>query len=254
MNNVDNTKIDVVVATKNELPDWWVKKNLSRVPTNKLIIERSKPLAIARMRAIQKVTTEWFVFIDDDALLGENWWPMIKKHIAEDVGAIEGRSYNVYDNPCINKALNDVKKTQGTIKLRRGERGTTICTLLRRDVVQDWKPSRKDLSAFEDYELTQHVLKKGYSWLSVDSDAWHLRKTLLPFPKNIKWNMVGVLKLQLSPRRFLLENMYYMLSDLLSGIFLKQKAEHNIRLSLYRCYCSFWQILFLLYEGFKQPF
>ena len=51
MNTVDNTKIDVVVATKNELPNWWIKKNLSRVPTNNLIIERSKPLAMARMRA-----------------------------------------------------------------------------------------------------------------------------------------------------------------------------------------------------------
>ena len=101
---------------------------------------------------------------------------MIKKQIAEDVGAIEGRTYIINDKPSINKAFNDHQKAKGSTELRRGDRGFLMCTLLRTKVVKDWKPSRNDLSTFEDYELTQHVLKKGYSWLVVDSDALHLRK------------------------------------------------------------------------------
>ena len=63
-------KVDVVCVTKNKLPNWWMK-NLELVPVNNLIIERSKPLGQARMKAIQKVTTDWFLFIDVFFVVGK---------------------------------------------------------------------------------------------------------------------------------------------------------------------------------------
>ena len=247
-------KIDVVVVTKNTLPDWWMEKNLARLPVNKLIIERSKPLALARMRGIQKVTTEWFAFIDDDVLLGKNWWNMIKRHIAKDVGAIDGRDYFVNYKPNLNKVINNYRKHVGDTEIQLGGRGCTVCTLMRTDVVKDWKPSRDDLSAFEDYELTQHVIKKGYRWLDVDSDALHLSWTLTHIPKQVHWVIIGIFKLQLSPCRMMLGMIRNTIVVLLRGCSPIQNDAHNIRLSMYKCYYNFWIILSLFYEGFKHPF
>ncbi len=46
-------------------------------------------------------------------------------------------------------------------------RGFTFSTLVRKDIVVDWKP-HPNLGAFEDYSLTQHIINKGYLWVLVD--------------------------------------------------------------------------------------
>ena len=83
-------KIDVCLVTKNNITNV---NGLEHVSVNKLIIETSKPLGLARMRAIHKVTTPIFGFIDDDVELDENWFETLLPHIKDpDVGAVQGLS------------------------------------------------------------------------------------------------------------------------------------------------------------------
>jgi len=179
-------KIDVCIVTKGRASNV---PNLRRnVPVNKVIVEGSTPLAFARMRAIQKVETEWFVFIDEDVWLTETWFDAIRSFIGEDVGAVQGIGYVTGLGEKWDEDLNAYRVSTHIRELRLGERGHTHNTLIRTKLVKDWKPSRKDLSAWEDYEITQHILKKGYKWLVVPAKAYHT-KSWRNVWKNAVWSM-----------------------------------------------------------------
>ena len=67
--------VDVCIVTKNpEKVLGLIEKLRKSSFVNKIIIETSIPLGLARMRAIRKVSTEWFLFLDDDIII-----PNIKK-------------------------------------------------------------------------------------------------------------------------------------------------------------------------------
>jgi len=55
-----------------------------------------------------------------------------------------------------------------SIKERMFTHNTVICT----DVVSDWKPDF-DISAYEDYDLTQHIIKKDKGCMSVPLFVYH---------------------------------------------------------------------------------
>ncbi len=183
-------KIDVCIVTKNNINTI---SGMNHIPLNKLIIERTKPLGLARMRAIQKVSTEWFAFIDDDVAILPNWFESLAKFIDKDIGAIQGimREYGLGDNLDKELLLFNIRNNKKKRALNIGERGFTHNTLIRTDLVKDWKPSREDLSAFEDYELTQHVLKKGFNWLIIPNfNALHY-KTLRELWTGTIWGIKG---------------------------------------------------------------
>lgn len=165
--------IDVCVVTKTgQVPPEIIKY----IPVSQLIIETSKPLGMARARAISKVETEWFAFIDDDVHVGPRWFSQIASHIHADVGAICGRMKEKGMGELWDKAVNDhISKTNKPIvHLTPGQRGYTHNTLMRTELLKDWQPSVKTLSAYEDYEITQHVLGKAHRWLWIPNvDAWH---------------------------------------------------------------------------------
>ncbi|MDH5439027.1 MAG: glycosyltransferase, partial [Candidatus Bathyarchaeota archaeon] len=150
----------------------------------------SKPLALARMRAIQKVTTEWFAFVDDDVQIGPDWYKQVSAYITPGVGAVCGRMTERGLGSSWDKAVNEqIRRIRQVTELRRGERGYTHNTLLRTDLVRDWRPSRDDLEAYEDYEITQHILSKGFRWLVVPNvDAWH-EKTWMRVWHNVIWGV-----------------------------------------------------------------
>jgi hypothetical protein len=67
----------------------------------------------------------------------------------------------------IEKFLN---KPRGTRVRKLGKRGIEICaSLCKTEAFRGWK-SPADLSAYEDYVLTQFVISRGYAWIKVDSD------------------------------------------------------------------------------------
>ena len=180
--------IDVCLVTKRSVN---TVKGLKYIPLNKLIIEKSKPLGLARMRAIQKVSTEWFAFIDDDVSILPKWFESLSKFIDEDVGAIQGIMRNYGFGGDLDKELFlwELKNNKKIKSLKIGERGFTHNTLIRTDLVRDWKPSRKDLSAFEDYELTQHILNKGFKWLIIPNFRALHYKTLLEVWTKAVWGI-----------------------------------------------------------------
>lgn len=189
-------KLDVVCCTKlDELPSWWYK-NLERIPVNKLVVERSSPLAWARMRAIQRVETEWFAFMDDDVLVGPTWFDEITSHIDADVGAVCGREQLRGYGEKWDEALNRYRRARGTVELKPGERGLTLDTVIRTDLVRDWKPSRRDLSSYEDYEITQHILAKGYRYIWVNVPVDHYSWNWRTLPWKTRWSASGLMKLR----------------------------------------------------------
>ena len=168
--------IDVCVVTKNGI----LPKGLENIPYKNLIINTSVPLGRARMLAIQDVTLEFFAFIDDDMEIEKGWLeellPLFKN---PKIGAVSGiceyRGLGAKYDEAVNKYRRHRKY------LKRGERGYTHNVIFRTEVVKDWRPSHKELSVYEDYELTQHVLKKGYLWLDTPAKSIH----------HVSWTHVG---------------------------------------------------------------
>jgi len=179
-------RIDVCILTLTEPKNRLnIMKN---VPINNLIIEKSKPLAMARMRAIHEVKTEWFAFVDDDVLLTKTWFKTISSLIEENVGAIEGDLYEKGLGKKWDKTINGYLRTRVLKERRLGDRGLTINTLIRTSLLLDWKPSRDDLSAWEDFEICQHILRKGYKWLVVPVEAYHLKSWKKAWSSEV-WSM-----------------------------------------------------------------
>jgi len=179
-------KIDVCLVTKNNVKTI---KGLENIPINKLIIENSKPLGLARMRAIRKVTTDWFAFIDDDVVILPEWFGSLVKFIDDDVGAVQGvlRTWGLGKNVDQRIYLWMLENNKRAKSLNLGERGFTHNTLIRTSFVKDWNPTQEAHYALEDYELTQHILKKGYKWLVIPNFYALHQKTWLGVWRNAVW-------------------------------------------------------------------
>ena len=109
-------KVDVVMLTKNSehLLSKCLESIYRNVPVNRLVVvdafSTDRTTAIldefskqhgnvkiitdkssrgeARQRGIQEVETEWFMFVDSDVILCEDWFRKASIHIRKDVGAI----------------------------------------------------------------------------------------------------------------------------------------------------------------------
>lgn len=178
-------KIDVCLVTKNDVQNI---PGLDYIPLNNLIIETSTPLALARKRAIQKVSTSWFAFIDDDVKIDEEWFKTLANHTEDPLmGAIQGILCVEGLGEEWDKALNKSGKKPRSLK--PGERGFTHNTLIRTELVKDWDPP-PHLSAWEDYSLTQHILGKGYQWQTIPVKACH-EKSWRGVWENAIWGVEG---------------------------------------------------------------
>lgn len=177
--------IDVCLVTKNDVKTI---KGLEYIPFNKLIIEKSIPLGLARKISIQKVTTGWFAFIDDDVKIDEGWFKTLSGYMEDPkIGAIQGMLDITGLGEEWDKALNKSNKKIRFLKL--GERGFTHNTLIKTELVKDWDPP-SDISAWEDYLLTQHILKKGYKWIIIPTQSKH-EKTWNGIRKKAIWGIKG---------------------------------------------------------------
>jgi glycosyltransferase involved in cell wall biosynthesis len=186
-------KIDVCIVTRSaEAVNHIVKKFKNSDFVNKIIIETSKPLGLARMKAISKVSTEWFAFIDDDIVIqdADKWITDVTSYITPEVGALEGTDLVVGLGKKWDSAINRYRMslTKTPVKLDNGKwaRGYTTNTLIRTAIVKDWKPSDESLEAFEDLELTKHIQEQGYDWLKVPVVVFHV-KTWRGLYKNALW-------------------------------------------------------------------
>jgi glycosyltransferase involved in cell wall biosynthesis len=178
--------IDVVMLTKNSehLLEKCLGSLYQNVPINRLIIidgfstdrtlkileefhQKHKNVTVlsdegtrarARVKGIQQVTTEWFMFADSDILLSKDWFQKAKEDIQSDVGAVWGVNIDVLPYVKDKRILS----LQTVVAKKSYElRGGTHDTLIRRDLVSDIKIPEQ-LHTYEDAYIMNHIRGKGY--------------------------------------------------------------------------------------------
>jgi glycosyltransferase involved in cell wall biosynthesis len=117
----------------------------------KIICERTS-LAEARQILIEEVRTEWFLFLDDDAIVSPEYISKLTDSVAPLTGAVQGR-----------KSANSRSNADWTH--RRSIRGGTHATLIRHAAVAgiEFPP---DLNVLEDEYLRRYVEnERSYLWI-----------------------------------------------------------------------------------------
>jgi glycosyltransferase involved in cell wall biosynthesis len=178
--------IDVVVLTKNSehLLDKCLAAVYENVPVKNLIVvdgfstDRTLKIinetrekhgnvkvlkvngsrARAREKGIRQVSTDWFMFVDSDVILGRDWLRKAEKNVTNDVGAIWGVNIDLIPNMKDKRIL----KLQSIIARQCfGLRGGMHDTLIRREAVEGIKIPEQ-LHAYEDAYIINWIKKKGY--------------------------------------------------------------------------------------------
>jgi GT2 family glycosyltransferase len=160
-------KIDVCVVSR----DGSLPKGLNYVPINNLIVETCSPVGEARRKCISKVVTSIFAFIDDDIIIDKDWFDILCYYIKKDgVGAVWGTT--------IGKGYGWFSKYSydpiPLKKLKLGDRFNTSNCLIRTDIVKDWIPTI-GVNCYEDLDLGNYIMRKGYVVLFVPSNAIHFK-------------------------------------------------------------------------------
>lgn len=185
-------KVDVILLTKNSNKPYFklvLDQLYKTIPVNRLIVvdggstdgtlkvvskyprvviinDSHGNRATAREKGIKEVETDWFLFLDDDVILCNNWFKYAMRYMRKNVGAIQGIDIPVERNVArdyyftIARLRKRFKKRQ----LPSFERGFTGDTLIRTEVVKDIKIP-KCLHFYEDYFIKRYVEKKGYRWV-----------------------------------------------------------------------------------------
>jgi glycosyltransferase involved in cell wall biosynthesis len=180
--------VDVVIITKNSehMLSECLKSVYKNVPVNRLIVvdgdSTDRTLAIvhkfqkkhgnilvlqdrgtratARQKGIDQVKTEWFMFVDSDAVLCKDWFKKAEKHLGQDVGAVWGiEVWSTIQNPVLLKTFLWI--TRKIFDLRGG----THDTLIRTDLVKDIEIP-KFLHVFEDAYIKDWITQKGYKLIA----------------------------------------------------------------------------------------
>ena len=181
-------RVDVVIITKNSerMLNECLKAVYNNVPLNHLIVvdgystDRTLEIvgefqdkhrnvlvmqdrgtrATARQKGIDNVKTDWFMFVDSDAVLCKDWFKKAEKHLVQNVGAVWGiEVWSTIKNPAILKVFLWI--TRRIFDLRGG----THDTLIRTELVRDIKIP-KVLHVFEDAYIKDWIAQKGYKLIA----------------------------------------------------------------------------------------
>jgi glycosyltransferase involved in cell wall biosynthesis len=192
--------VDVVILTKNSerLLRECIDSVYRNVPVNRLIVvdgystdntvqivkefqQRHGDVVLvqekgtrgsARQEAMDMVKSDWFMFVDSDVVLSENWFAEAEKLIKDDVGAIWGvEIWSVLRKMKILKLFERV-----TLKIFE-KRGGTHDLLVRRKAIEDIKVPYR-LHTYEDAYIKSWICKKGYKVIGVyEPYCIHFRPT-----------------------------------------------------------------------------
>jgi glycosyltransferase involved in cell wall biosynthesis len=254
--NIPLNKIIVIDCFSNDRTVELISKFFGR---QALILQTQANLAYARYLGIKFVETDIFAMIDSDTMILPYWYEKLYRILSsnKEIGAVEGRLISsskltnqlslthIYNRSIIleKKKVNELSLT---FILRRGlwwyVRGETTNVLIRREVVKDWKPL-DNLGAFEDFHLTQYVLRKGYKWVRYEGDvvAIHFElpknpiKSLIlkPIRKGL-WhgsNLFILLKnMELDKKKVLLDNIREIMNSALKLFYKRDKEKYIISL------------------------
>lgn len=238
-------KIDVCLTTKQPVPVWWLSQVKHFLPYEQIIIDQTSPLGKARQQCIHQVQTEWFLFLDDDVIIDRSFFPMLTQYLKEDVGAISGRENLIGFGRCWDKVINDLRQSAGVQDLKQGERGTTVCCIMKTVLVKDWFPSPPELNAYEDYALTQHVLSKGYKWLIVPTPtAKHISWSWFMIPRKCFWNGKGIKKTHTARQQIRLLKRLMLSLAYFSKLLIRRRV--GLRVFIYALYHNAWAVIGLV--------
>ncbi len=135
-------------------------RRFNRKHHNVVLISERGTRGKARQTAIGAVDTEWFMFVDSDVILCDQWFAKAEKLITNEVGAVWGiELWSVIHNPIVLKLFKQV-----TMKIFE-TRGGTHDLLVRHSAVKDIKIPG-DLHVFEDTFIKKWVTQKGYKVIS----------------------------------------------------------------------------------------
>jgi len=124
-------------------------------------------------------------FIVVDRFLSDNTWEILRKYVGEKLVVIQTEA-----NPALARKIGlHFADTEGVVFMvdsdavvnkRFLELGLLVLSKIRKVGVtaapaNDWIPL-PNLSAYEDYSLSQHILRKGFYWVEIEPCARHLKE------------------------------------------------------------------------------
>ncbi|MGF3522434.1 MAG: glycosyltransferase family 2 protein [Candidatus Bathyarchaeia archaeon] len=166
-----------------------VQKFNSKYRNVKVISDRGTR-ATARQRGIQNVTADWFLFVDSDVVLCDDWFQKAAKHVNDGVGAVWGiEVWSTIQNPAMLKLFLWV--TRKIFDLRGG----THDTLIRTEAVKNIKIPAT-LHVFEDAYLMDWISRQGYRVVACYNPF------CIHYRPNAVWTLRGSLNLIVESFRF----------------------------------------------------
>jgi glycosyltransferase involved in cell wall biosynthesis len=162
------------------------------------IFQTAANLGNARRIGITHVDTRYFAFVDDDIELSEGWSTKLISLIkgGNQIGAVQGRARYFIDY--LDKEQRFLLSRRKELTREITDRGYTYNTVLKTDIVRDFDPPHT-VHSWEDFLMTQHVIRKGYKWLEVnqvqvthyrDADRSYLSE-LRRYVLRAKWDGAG---------------------------------------------------------------
>ncbi len=122
----------------------------------KVIMDKKGNRASARQKGIDAVEADWFVFVDSDVVLCNEWYNKARACVADDVGAVWG--IEVWSTLRNSRALKlFLLVTRKIFDIRGG----THDTLIRSQAVKDIKIPLS-MHVFEDAYIKNYIADKGY--------------------------------------------------------------------------------------------
>ena len=152
-------KIIVVHPYDDQLTPFIARNFLKTVVVHEAL---TSCLAYARKQGACFSSASWVTYVDADVILGKNHlWALYQTAKALNVKpiAVEG----ILQKKTLRKSILSSEQLYQTKCFVKGERGFTHNTLFNREILDSWLPPWT--YAWEDYHLTQHVLKNGGVWV-----------------------------------------------------------------------------------------
>lgn len=152
-------RVDICIPTlkkREEIKDCLdaIEKH---IPYGKIIFSNAIGFANARNELMKKVSTEYFLFIDDDIIVNRVWFNKLYNIMEKNlnVGAVNG--FGLSDSFILN-CLRHILMLR-TILFQRG---FTSNTLIRTEAIKNIKLETE--GRLEDMELQQKIKKNGWRW------------------------------------------------------------------------------------------
>jgi glycosyltransferase involved in cell wall biosynthesis len=158
-----NVPVDRLIVVDGYSTDNTMRivKQFQRRYGNVIFVQDKGTRSSARQIAMSKVKSDWFMFVDSDVILSENWFSKAEKLIKDDIGAIWGiEIWSVLRKTKILKLFERV-----TLKIFE-KRGGTHDLLVRRKAIEDIQAPYQ-LHTYEDAYIKAWICGKGYKVIGV---------------------------------------------------------------------------------------